>query len=739
MCTCGRTVETTRISSSISGVRDSGERCEVISRDMSLLVEGMEREEYDEWEDRDVGRYLLECARDDLLAVGHWLSSDSRYLVVGEVVPDTHHDDGTIPLGESGHVVEHASECVSVVDTRVHICRIWWLPDELVETGIGVSAGGVYECRIGYLEYPGVPLSLTLSAEPWDTLQCLHIDVRDQIFGGDGIERTVKEKAVHAIVWSIIEISKSEKISGFCFLYEGFGHRVYIQVLGRLYAKKVTNTLDFHIFTLESGQNPYTPHMKTIAIIWAGAAGLMTAATILESLSDSPSSRGSQRGYPTQPPLQGEEYEIHIFEKNKTPGNKVIISWGGRCNVTTSITDKHILASKYTRGWEFIRKAMGKFWPQKVYDWFESHGVPLKVQEDLRVFPISDDGHDIVNVFERVFAKYRDRVTLHYGEGVDSVISSEENLYPWFSESRNPALIGQDFSASSFTEADGFWSKWQEHQERKQWETKKTQKYTITTPKGSYTADIVVVTTGGSAYSHTGSTGDGYAFARALGHTITPLGPSLSSFLSREKWTHELSGLAFPEARIGELTWPILLTHFGISGPLSFMYSSRIAWEKLGSNSPKIIHLAPLADMDTPLWETFLKREFQEHPKKLITSILADKLPRRFVDGFVDEHFPLIRETYAASISKKDREHIAELLWKWIPITLIERRPGDEFVTAGGVNTDEIDPETMESRISKNLYFAGEVLNVDGYTGGFSLQICWASGYVAGRNIVDKI
>jgi hypothetical protein len=112
------------------------------------------------------------------------------------------------------------------------------------------------------------------------------------------------------------------------------------------------------------------------------------------------------------------------------------------------------------------------------------------------------------------------------------------------------------------------------------------------------------------------------------------------------------------------------------------MYSSQIAWEKLGSNSPKIIHLAPLADMDTPLWETFLKREFQEHPKKLITSILADRLPRRFVDGLVDEYFPLIRETYAASISRLDRERIAELLGDGIPLTLIERRPGDEFVTA---------------------------------------------------------
>lgn len=133
----------------------------------------------------------------------------------------------------------------------------------------------------------------------------------------------------------------------------------------------------------------------------------MVAATLLES--------------------QDSGYHIHLFEKNLSPGKKVIISGGGRCNVTTSIEDKKILATKYTRGWEFIRKAMGKFSPKKCYAWFESHGVPLKIQEDLRVFPNSDDGRDIVGVFEGIFVKNRQKITLHYGEGVSevSVISTE--------------------------------------------------------------------------------------------------------------------------------------------------------------------------------------------------------------------------------------------------------------------------------------------------------------------------
>lgn len=169
------------------------------------------------------------------------------------------------------------------------------------------------------------------------------------------------------------------------------------------------------------------------------------------------------------------------------------------------------------------------------------------------------------------------------------------------------------------------------------------------------------------------------------------------------------------------------------------MFSSEIAWETLDKTHSKTVYLSPIVDMDEKTWDNFLREQFSLHPKKLITSILSERLPRRFVDAFVTEFFSDIRDTFVASISRKDREKIAELLGKGIPTTLIERRPGDEFVTAGGVDTDELDAETMESRIHDGLYFAGEVLNVDGYTGGFSLQICWSSGYAAGRDIASKI
>ncbi len=422
--------------------------------------------------------------------------------------------------------------------------------------------------------------------------------------------------------------------------------------------------------------------MKTITIIWAGAAGLMIAATILESTGE------------------GEDIHIRLFEKNTSPGKKVIISGGGRCNVTTGITDRKELLARYTRWAEFIKTAMGKFSPKKCREWFESHGVPLKCESDNRVFPISDDGHDIVEVFSDVFAKYRDSISLHYSEWASSVRKVKET-------------------------------------------------YSITTPKWVYDSDILVITTGGNAYSHTGSSWDGYAFARALGHTVTPLGPSLSSFLTSDNWLHILSGLAFEEASLGftlgdslikqSLSWPLLLTHFGISWPLTFRVSSHLAFEMITPSLPKYISFSPLADMDFASWEVFLKESFQKYPKKLLSSILSEKLSRRFVDAFIQQYFASIKETFVGSISRADREDISRLLGEGIPLTLIERRPGDEFVTAWGVSTDELDPESMESKTSKNLYFAGEILNVDGVTGGFSLQICWTSGYVAGKDIAQKL
>ena len=519
--------------------------------------------------------------------------------------------------------------------------------------------------------------------------------------------------------------------------------------------------------------------MQNIIIIWAGAAWLMSAAKILES-GDFTRSNSEKNLQSLRDPSFAKgtsDFHIHLFEKNMSPGKKVIISWWGRCNVTTSIEDKKILATKYTRGWPFIRKAMGKFSPQKCFEWFESHGVPLKIQDDLRVFPISNDGKDIVGVFENIFAKHREKITLHYGEWVTHVSSLS---IEWGIQELETLELSYHWEWQEQEKYCSPYSNWQYSRvdsSPRCNDNDTTAKFQITTEKWSYKADILVITTGGNAYSHTGSSGDGYAFARSLGHTVTKLWPSLSSFLTDEKWLQELSGLVFEDAAVvfdvschsqwydsqytpcgwesgkldpsraqddvqqeqKTLRGSLLLTHFGISWPLAFMLSSELAWEKIEKNNPKIITLSPLATFGEIEWEFFLKEQFHHHPKKLITNILTEKLPRRFAEAFVMRYFSHIRETFVGSISRKDRTSISNFLGNGIPITLLERRPGDEFVTAGWVSTDELDADTMASRIHKNLYFAGEVLNVDGYTGGFSLQICWASGYVVWESIAEMI
>lgn len=411
-----------------------------------------------------------------------------------------------------------------------------------------------------------------------------------------------------------------------------------------------------------------------VAIIGGGAAGLMAAATLLE---------------------QNPGCEIHLFEKNKILGQKVIISGGGRCNVTTGITDKNLLRKKYTRGADFLIPALTSFPPKKVRGWFERHGVPLKVEEDLRVFPVSNDGHDVVGAFETLFAS--GGVNLHMSEPAKSLV---------------PADSG----------------------------------FSLETGKGTMTFDAVVITTGGNAYRHTGSSGDGYAFAKACGHTITKLGPSLNSFETADTWPKQISGLSLPFARleaVGEdgkkkrADGPILFTHFGVSGPAVFALSSHLAFTPLTKDRPIVMTLIPDAEQTFETWDTFLTESFYGSGNALVRTVLSERLPKRFVEQLLILA-KIAYEQKGATLTKDQRRQIAHLLSGQLTVSLSARRPGDEFVTAGGVALDEVDPKTMRSIKNPNLYFAGEVLDVDGVTGGFNLQASWATGHLAGLSITQK-
>ncbi len=412
-----------------------------------------------------------------------------------------------------------------------------------------------------------------------------------------------------------------------------------------------------------------------VGIIGAGAAGLMCAATIFETHPDA---------------------EIFLFDRNDGLGKKVIISGGGRCNVTTGILDVKEVLTKYPRGGKFLSSAMFRFPPAAVIEWFESRGVPLKTQEDLRVFPVSDDGHDIVGAFERLFIDPRFHILLK---------SPVTNVHSHFSGVR----------------PDGF----------------------VITVKGDPNPTIVdklVLTTGGQAYRHTGSTGDGYAFAQSLGHTITPLAPSLNAFFTRETWPKQLSGLSFESATITAkrtgnptFTGPFLFTHKGVSGPAIFALSSLVAFETYDAHHPLeiTIDLFPTQTVDA-LW-TKIETIAQKNPNKHFSNILHAFVSKSFAELIVRE-LDISESKRGNQIAKKEMLKTAEWL-KSIPLTVIQRGAGDEFVTAGGVNLHEVDPLTMQSRVCPGLFFAGEILDIDGYTGGFNLQASWATGRLAGEQI----
>jgi hypothetical protein len=388
-----------------------------------------------------------------------------------------------------------------------------------------------------------------------------------------------------------------------------------------------------------------------IAIIGGGAAGMMAAATLIEA----------------DPSL-----EVHLFEKNNKLGTKVRISGGGRCNVTTGIRDRKLLLTKYVRGADFLKTALGKFSPKACYQWFEERGVPLKNESDNRVFPVSDNGDDIVGIFENLPIK------THLQESVS-------NIQPGFK---------------------------------------------VTTNKQEYDFDTVIITTGGNAFAHTGSTGDGYHFAKNLGHTITKLGPSLNSFETEEQWPKDLSGLALENAKLNDQQGPFLFTHFGISGPVTFAYSATIAFKDM----PQEVNFAP-TNLTFDQANQQLTETLSQNGAKQVHNVLHFT-PKRLTETLL-KLSQIDPETKCAELSKDQRKTLAKNLTGDLVLTLKKRRPGDEFVTAGGVNIAEVDPKTMQSRIAPNLYFAGEILDIDGVTGGFNLQSSWATGRLAANAILN--
>lgn len=413
-----------------------------------------------------------------------------------------------------------------------------------------------------------------------------------------------------------------------------------------------------------------------VAIIGGGAAGMMAAAAA----------------------AQNPDTEIFLIEKNTVLGRKVIISGGGRCNVTTGVTDLQKVLENYPRGNKFLISAMTNFPPEKVYAWFENHGVPLKTEKDLRVFPRSNNGQDIVKVFEKILNRANAKILLK--QDVQKITHQNNEFTIEFKNAK-----------------DGF-----QH------------------VPSALTVDKVVITTGGQAYRFTGSTGDGYSFAEGLGHTVTKLAPSLNSFITQESWPKNIAGVSLQKALIRadrdkkyKFTGPFLFTHKGISGPAVFALSSIVAFEDYNAQNPLQIYIDLIPDLAFADFEAEIHKEIQENPKSTIKNTIRKFLPRSLINELLGQ-LQIPEEKRNCELSKKDANKLITLI-KNLPLKVIDRAVGDEFVTAGGVDLKEVDSKTMQSKIRPGLYFAGEILDIDGFTGGFNLQASWATGKLAGESL----
>lgn len=382
--------------------------------------------------------------------------------------------------------------------------------------------------------------------------------------------------------------------------------------------------------------------------------------------------------------------KVVIVERNDRLGKKLLITGKGRCNVTNNCNIDQFMENVPTNP-RFLYSAYSQFNSQDVMDFFERLGVELKTERGNRVFPVSDKAIEIVSSLEDA-VKERNIIVLN---------------------KRVKSLIIEDNTVKG-----------------------------VKLDNDSIFANSVLIATGGKSYPKTGSDGDGYTFAKQAGHTIIPLKPSLVPIVTEEKYCAEMMGLSLKNvtltvknittdkivySELGEM----LFTHFGVSGPLVLSASSHI--QNLEKNKYKMeIDLKPALDEKT--LDARLQRDFADNSNKDFANSLNKLLPAKMIPVIVDiSGIPFDKKVN--QISKQERLDFLHLL-KAFPLTVKSFRPIDEaIITCGGVKTSEISPKTMESKVTSGLYFAGEVIDVDAYTGGFNLQIAFCTAYTAGMNM----
>ena len=389
-------------------------------------------------------------------------------------------------------------------------------------------------------------------------------------------------------------------------------------------------------------------------------------------------------------------HQVTLYEKNDKLGKKIFITGKGRCNITNAADMEELFDAVVTNS-KFLYSSFYGYTNQNVIDFFEDAGVPVKIERGNRVFPTSDHSSDVIRALEREMKKAGVKVCLN------TEVKSVEAENGKFDR-----VVLKDTTTQ--------------------------------------TADACIVATGGLSYRSTGSTGDGFRFAESVGHKVTQCFPALVPMETKEPWICELQGLSLRnvEAKIldgkkelykdfGEM----LFTHFGVSGPLIISASSYVGKKFMDKKGQKK-ELTLEIDLKPALTEEQLDqrvlRDFEENHNRQFKNAITKLFPTKLIPVML-ELGGIDPEKKVNSIEKEERKQFVHLM-KHFRMTITGLRDYPEaIITKGGVNVKEIDPGTMESKLVKGLYFAGEVLDLDALTGGFNLQIAWSTGYAAGNAI----
>lgn len=398
---------------------------------------------------------------------------------------------------------------------------------------------------------------------------------------------------------------------------------------------------------------------------------------------------GGPAGMMTAITAKNKDNNVTIFDSNEKLGKKLFITGKGRCNLTNDIPPNDFL-SKVVSNSKFLYGGINTFTPQDAMEFVESNGTKLKVERGGRVFPVSDKSSDIIKAFERAIKSL----------GVKSLL-----------ECKVEHII------------------------------KVNDRFVIKTNLGEYKADCVVVATGGCSYSTTGSTGDGYKFAKDFGHNIVDIRPALVP-IDLQKFDKRLAGLSLKNVKVtidicgkkitefGEM----LFTHTGVSGPIILSLSSKINRLNIKGENLSIDLKPALTEEQLDLR---ILRDFENYKNKDFKNYIQELLPKSMIEPFLDRlNFDAC--TKVNSITKSNRQEIIKLLKNFSFKIDSLKDVNCGIVTAGGVDVKQLNPRTMESKIVPGLYFVGEVVDLDAVTGGYNIQIALSTGYLAGKDIQKK-